>query len=163
MLQKLAVCSLFVFFGARGAGAFDDEGDGVGDEVGGEVNVRDGGILQAKGLLAGLAIEMEMTIGVAALTIVVVAEFIMDNTAPVLKSMHYIVLLKECEDTENARLVQIEHLVFQILETHGAVETHQSAIDQDTIDRRFDRLMLQVVYDGSGVHCSYLFYSINVR
>jgi len=129
---------LFVLLGAGGAGTFDDKGDGVGDEAGGEVDMGNRGTLQAKGLLAGLAIEMEMTIGVAALTIVVVAEFIMDNTAPVLKSMHYIVLLKECEDTENARLVQIEHLVLQVLETHRAVEMQQSAIDQDTIDRRFD-------------------------
>ncbi len=138
MLQKLAVCSLFVFFGAGGAGAFDDKGDGVGDETGGEVNVRDGGGLQTKGLLADLAIEMEMAVGVTALAIVVVAEFVVDNTASVLKSMHYVMLLKEREDTENTRSVQIEHLVLQILEAHGAVETHQSAIDQDTIDRRFD-------------------------
>ena len=141
-----------MFFGARGAGALDDEGDRVGNKADGEVNMGDRGVFQTERLLAGLAIEMEMTIGVAALTIVVVAEFIMDNTAPVLKSMHDIVLLKKREDTENARLVQIEHLVLQVLETHRAVEMHQSALDQDTIDRRFDRLMLQVLYDGLGVH-----------
>ena len=124
----------------------------MGDEAGGEADVRDGGVLQTKGLLAGFAIEMEMTIGVTALAIVVLAEFVVDNTASVLKSMHHIVLLKKREDTEYTRSVQIEHLVFQILETHGAVETHQSTIDQDTIDRRFDRLVLQVVYDGLSVH-----------
>lgn len=129
----------------------------MGDEAGGEVDVRDGGVLQAKGLLAGLAIEMEMTVGVVALAIVVVAEFVVDNTASVLKSMHHIVFLKEREDTENTRFVQIEHFVLQVFETHRAVELYQGAIDQDTIDRRFDRLMLQVVYDGLGVHCSYPF------
>lgn len=129
---------LFVFLGAGGAGAFDDKGDRVGDKALWEGDVGDWGVLQTKGLLAGLAIEMEMTIGVAALTIMVVAEFVVDNTASVLKSMHHIMLLKERENTEYTRFVQIEHLVFQVLETHGAIETHQSAIDQDTIDRRFD-------------------------
>lgn len=64
---------LFVFLGAGGTFAFDDEGDGVGDEAFGEGNVGNGGVLQAKGLLAGLAIEMEMTVGVAALAIMVMA------------------------------------------------------------------------------------------
>lgn len=141
-------------FGAGGTFAFDDERDRVGDKASGEVYVGYGGVLQAKGLLAGLAIEMEMTVGVAALAIMVVAEFVMDHPASVLESMHNIVLLEECEDTEYTRLVQIEHLVLQVLETHRTVEAHQGAIDQDTVYRCLDRLMLQMLYDGLGVHVS---------
>ena len=85
---------LFVAFCARWAGAFDDEGDGVGDKAGGKGDGGDGGVLQTKGLLAGLAIEMEMTVGVAALAIMVVAEFVMDHPASVLESMHDIVFLE---------------------------------------------------------------------
>ena len=76
----------------------------------------------------------------------------MDNATPVLESMHNIVLLEEREDTEYTRLVQIEHLVLQVLETHRTVEAHQGAIDQDTVYRCLDRLMLQMLYDGLGVH-----------
>lgn len=73
--------------------------------------------------------------------------------------MHHVVFLKERENTEDTRLVQVEHFVLQVLEAHGAVETHQGAIDQDTIYRRFDRLVLQMLDDGLCIHCSCSFFT----
>lgn len=143
---------LFVAFCARGAGAFDDKGDGVGDKAGGKGDGGDGGVLQTKGLLAGLAVEMEMTICMVALAVGVVAEFVMDHSATVLKSMHYIVFRKQGQDAEDTRLIQVEHLVLQVLQAHRAVQIDQGAIDQNTIDGRFHRFMLQVLYDGLSVH-----------
>lgn len=96
---------LSVAFGAGGAGAFDDKGDGVGDKAGGKGDGGDGGVLQTKGLLAGLAIEMEMTVGVVAFAIVVVAQFVVDDASTILKGMHHIVLSKEGQHTENTRLI----------------------------------------------------------
>lgn len=139
-------------FGAGGAGAFDDKGDGVGDKAGGKGDGGDGGVLQTKGLLAGLAVEMEMTICMVALAVGVVAEFVMDHPATVLKSMHHIVFREQGQDAEDTRLIQVEHLVLQVLQAHRAVKTNQGAIDQNTIDGRFHRFMLQVLYDGLSVH-----------
>lgn len=143
---------LFVAFCARWAGAFDDKGDGVGDKAGGKGDGGDGGVLQTKGLLAGLAIEMEMTVGVTALAIMVVAEFVMDHSATVLKSMHHIVFREQGQYAEDTRLIQVEHLVLQVLQAHRAVQIDQCAIDQNTIDGRLHRFMLQVLYDGLSVH-----------
>lgn len=141
-----------MFLGAGGAGAFDDEGDGVGDKTFGEGNVRNGGVLQTKGLLAGLTVEMEMTVGVVALAVGVVAEFVMDHPATVLKSMHHIVFREQGQYAEDTRLIQVEHLVLQVLQAHRAVQIDQGAIDQNTIDGRLHRFMLQVLYDGLSVH-----------
>lgn len=103
-----------MFFGAGGAGAFDDEGHRVGLKALRERYRWDRCVLKAECALAGLAIEMEMTVGVAALTIMVVAEFVMDHSATVLKSMHYIVFCEQGQNAENTRLIQVEHLVLQV-------------------------------------------------
>lgn len=100
-----------MFFGAGGAGAFDDEGHRVGLKTLRERDRGDRCVLKAERALAGLAVEMEMTVGVVALAVGVVAEFVMDHTATVLKSMHYIVFREQGQDAEDTRLIQVEHLV----------------------------------------------------
>lgn len=141
-----------MFFGAGGTFAFDDERHRVGLKTFRERYRWDRCVLKAERALAGLAVEMEMTVGVAALTIMVVAEFVMDHSATVLKSMHYIVFREQGQDAEDTRLIQVEHLVLQILQAHRPVQIDQGAIDQNTIDGRFHRFMLQVLYDGLSVH-----------
>lgn len=141
-----------VFLCAGGAGAFDDEGHRVGLKTLWERDRGDRCVLKAERALAGLAIEMEMTVGVAALTIMVVAEFVMDHPATVLKSMHHIVFREQGQYAEDTRLIQVEHLVLQVLQAHRAVQIDQGAIDQNTIDGRLHRFMLQVLYDGLSVH-----------
>lgn len=141
-----------MFLGAGGAGAFDDEGHRVGDKAGGKGDGGDGGVLQTKGLLAGLTVEMEMTICMVALAVGVVAEFVMDHPATVLKSMHHIVFREQGQYAEDTRLIQVEHLVLQVLQAYRAVQIDQGAIDQNTIDGRLHRFMLQVLYDGLSVH-----------
>lgn len=141
-----------MFFGAGGAGAFDDEGHRVGLKALRERDRGDRCVLKAERALAGLAVEMEMTICMVALAVGVVAEFVMDHPATVLKSMHYIVFREQSQYAEDTRLIQVEYLVLQVLQAHRAVQIDQGAIDQNTIDGRFHRFMLQVLYDGLSVH-----------
>lgn len=141
-----------MFLGAGGAGAFDDEGHRVGLKTLRERYRWDRCVLKAERALAGLAVEMEMTICMVALAVGVVAEFVMDHPATVLKSMHYIVFREQGQDAEDTRLIQVEHFVLQVLQAHRAVQIDQGAIDQNTIDGRLHRFMLQVLYDGLSVH-----------
>ena len=97
---------------------------------------------------------MEVVVAVVAFAIGVVAEFVMDYPATVLKSMHHIVLSKEGQYTEDTRLIQVEHLILKVSEAYGAIELRQCTIDQYAVDSRFDALMLQVVYDRLCIHFS---------
>ncbi len=141
-----------MFPGAGGAGAFDDEGHRVGLKALRERYRWDRCVLKAERALAGLAVEMEMTICMVALAVGVVAKFVMDHSATVLKSMHHIVFCEQGQYAEDTRLIQVEHLVLQVFQAHRAVKIDQGAIDQNTIDGRFHRFMLQVLYDGLSVY-----------
>ena len=48
---------------------------------------------------------MEVAVAVVAFAIVVVAQFVVDDASTILKGMHYIVLGKEGQHTENTRLI----------------------------------------------------------
>lgn len=80
----------------------------------GKVNRRNGRVLEAERLLAGLAVEMEMPLCMVALALVVVAELVVQDAPPVFKRMHHILVGKERQHSEYARFVQIEHLPLHV-------------------------------------------------
>ena len=104
---------------------------------------RDGRVFEAERLLASLAIEMEMPLGMVTFALVVVAEFVVQNTASVFERMHYIVVSKECQHAEYTRFVEREHLVLHITQTHGSPQLHERLIDENTVDCWLDFFLFQ--------------------
>lgn len=98
----------------------------------------DGGVFEAERLLAGLAIEMEMPLGMVAFALVVMTEFIVKNTAPVFERMHYIMICKERQYTEYTRFVKCEHLILHIPQTHRSSQLHKRLIDENAVDGWLD-------------------------
>ncbi len=128
-------------FTALGAEAFDDKRNGMREIALGQMDRWNGRVLKAKRLLAGLAIEMEMPLRMVALALVVVTEFVVQYPTPVLKRMHHIAVGKQRQHTENTRLIQIEHLLLHVPQTHRTRQSHQRLIDQNAIDSRLHRLL----------------------
>ncbi len=108
-----------------------------------QMDGRDGRVFEAKRLLASLAIEMKMPLGMVTLALVVVAEFVVQNTAPVFERMHYIVVSKKCQHTEYTRFVEREHLVLHITQTHRSPQLHERLIDENAVDGGLDFLLFQ--------------------
>ena len=73
--------------------AFHDERDRVGQKTFGQVYLRNGHVLQAVGMLAVLAVEMQMPM-LMVLCLSVLAQLVMHHTASVFKSVYHIMLCK---------------------------------------------------------------------
>lgn len=100
-------------------------------------------VFEAKRLLASLTIEMEMPLGMVTLALVVVAEFVVQNTASVFERMHYIVISKQRQYPEYTRFVEREHLVLHITQTHRSPQLHERLIDKNAVDGGLNLFLFQ--------------------
>ena len=83
----------------------------IGEDDGG-----DGGVAQAEGAMAALAIEVHMLVVVAVVTVVTMTKLIAHAVATVLDDVHQVVLAEKGERTKDARLIDGQDLVFQFAE-----------------------------------------------
>ncbi len=143
---------LLVFTGTGGALTFDNKRNGMWGKALWQMDRRNRRVLEAERLLACLAIEMEMSIGMMTLALMVVAKFVVKNTTPVLKRMHHILLGKEGQYTEYTRFIEREHFVLHITQTHGTPQLHECLIDKNTIDGRLNSFLFKEMYGGLCVH-----------
>lgn len=123
---------MLVFLSAFRAFALDDERDGVGGEAGREFKTWYVDVLHAEGTLARLAIEVDVTIVVVALS-VFLAEFVVEDASSVFEGMHYIVFQKKGEHSEDARLVHRHHQLLDIAEAQRCACPRQRFHHEDAV------------------------------
>ena len=105
--------------------SLDDEGDGVGIETLRQLEARNMNILHAERTVARFAVEMNMTIMMIAFSFLL-TQFVVQYPSSILESMNGIMLQKERQRAEDARLIHRYHLQFQILQTQRILLTRQS-------------------------------------
>lgn len=107
-----------LFPGAGGAFSLDDEGDGAGGVAVGEGKGRKGDVFEAEGLLAGFAVEVDVSVGEVA-GAGAGAGFVVKDAAAVLEGVDDVVLEEEGEDAKDGGFVHGEEGVFEVGEGHG--------------------------------------------
>ena len=89
--------------------SLDDEGDGVGIESFRQFKTRNMNILHAERTVARFAVEMNMTIMMITLSLLL-TQFVVQYPPSILEGMNGIMLQKERQRAEDARLVHRHHL-----------------------------------------------------
>ena len=125
-----------------GADALDDVVDGDHAEAPGNVDQRNGRLLQTVGAMALFAVEMDVQV-VILVVAVAMAEFIAHAASAVVDDMDQMVLAEEGQRTEDARFVDRQDLVLQFGERQGAPGLSQSLRHDDAIGRGLDAVVHQ--------------------
>lgn len=106
-----------MFFSAFCTFSFDDKRHGMGKEPIGQFDMRQMLVFQTERPLARLTIEMNMTVVVVAVA-TMLAQFIVEHAASVLKGMHHIVFEEKGQHAEDARLVHGGHGLVDVRQAH---------------------------------------------
>ena len=136
----------FLLVPAFRARALDDEGDGAGREAAGQVEARDGDVVQAEGTLARLAVEVDVAVVVVALAFLL-AHLVVDYPSAVLEGVYNVVGQEEGEGAEDARLVHRHHLPFQRAEAQGRAGAGEGLQYEDAVGGGADALGFQLADD----------------
>ena len=111
-------------------------------------------ILHAERTVAGFAVEMNVTIMMITLSFLL-THFVVQYPPSILEGMNGIMLQKERQRAEDARLVHRHHLLLQILQTQRILLIHQSLHHQYAVGGGLDALRLQLM---NNLFCFHLFF-----
>ena len=136
--------------------SLDDEGDGVGIETLRQFETRNMNILHAERTVARFAIKMNMTIMMITFSLLL-TQFVVQYPPAILESMNGIMLQKERQRAEDARLVHRNHLQLQILQTQRILLTRQSLHHQYAVGGGLNALRLQLMNNLFCFHLTFLF------
>lgn len=130
---------MLVFFSAFWAFSLDDKREGVREEACREFKTWYVDVLHAEGTLARLAIEVDVTIVVVALSIFL-TEFVVEDASSVFEGMHHIVFQEKSEHSEDARLVHRHHQPLDIAEAQRCACPRQRFHHEDAVGGGLDAL-----------------------
>ena len=88
------------------------------------------------------AIEMQMAVREVALAFIT-TQLVMNHAAPILESMHYIVLQEQRQNPKNARLVHGNQFILQHRQGNGDFDRLHCPIHHDTVGCALYTLLLQ--------------------
>ena len=111
-------------------------------------------ILHAERTVARFAVEMNMTIMMITFSFLL-TQFVVQYPPAILEGMNGIMLQKERQRAEDARLIHRHHLLLQILQTQRILLIHQSFHHQYAVGGGLDALRLQLM---DNLFCFHLFF-----